>query len=72
MTTEERTAMIAYLGDMASTLNSDRFDALEAEELRNLDDYPVAAQFFLMALAQMDQASHMLQLARLHLSSKEI
>lgn len=72
MTTEERTAMIAYLGDMASTLNSDRFDALEAEELRNLDDYPVAAQFFLMALAQMDQASHMLQLARLHLSPKEI
>lgn len=72
MTTEERAAMIAYLGDMASTLNSDRFDALnEADELRNLDDYPVAAQFFLMALAQMDQASHMLQLARLHLSSKE-
>ncbi len=72
MTTVERTAMIAYLGDMASTLNMDRFDALEADELRNLDDYPVATQFFLMALAQMDQASHMLQLARLHLSPKEI
>ena len=72
MTTEERAAMIAYMGDMASTLNIDRFNALEADELRNLDDYPVAAQFFLAALAQMDQASHMLQLARLHLSSKEI
>lgn len=72
MTAIERATMITYLNNMASTLNRDRFDALcEADELRNLDDYPVAAQFFLMALAQMDQASHMLQLARLHLS-KEI
>ena len=69
--TEEYADMIAYLSDMASTLYSDRLDALEADELRNLDDYPVAAQFFLMALAQMAQASHMLQLARLHLSPKE-
>lgn len=72
MTTTEYADMIAYLSNMASTLNSDRFDALEADELRNLDDYPVAAQFFLMALAQMDQASHMLQLARLHLFPEEI
>lgn len=59
--------MASYLNAFARDMESRRFDLLNADELEALDAYPEAAQLFLLALAQMQTAAAVLQLAKLKL-----
>lgn len=61
--------MAVYLGDVAYGIQFRRFDAIDADELENLDAYPEAAQHFLLAMSQLDAAYHSLRLAQIKLQT---